>query len=301
MDKEEINRIKQYYSITEEEFKEMYKKIRMLTFQEDKPNLKEKPIAIFTGGQPGAGKGALIIQTKKEFEINHKSLLIFDLDRYRAFYKNAIEIALKYPELYAEITGKVAGKIMEMLSEEAIEKGYNFILEGTMGKSVFTLDVLQKKRTDYDIVAKLMAVSKEESLLSIVERYIEMKKDMGIGRMTKFENHNSKYENFPNVVKTLETRDVEVEVYERSHDVLVPKLIYKTSGKNKRYASVAEAIATGRKHSYDQCFNTMEERVQNIQKDLQEFGEIGKYRKEIDELMDMVERNCKIEKEEERC
>ena len=114
-----------------------------------------------------------------------------------------------------------------------------------MGKSVYTLDLLQKYKVDYDIVARLLAVSREESLLSIFERYIEMKKAMGIGRMTIIESHNKKYNNFLNIEGTLERRGVEV--FERSEDIVNPNMTYKTSGKNGRYNSVVEALIRGRK------------------------------------------------------
>ncbi len=175
----------------------------------------------------------------------NKDLIVFDLDMYRGLYKKSFEIARRYPDLYSEITGKSAGKIMERLSAEVIENGYNFILEGTMGKSVYTLDLLQKYKVDYDIVARLLAVSREESLLSIFERYIEMKKAMGIGRMTTIESHNKKYNNFLNIAGTLERRGVEV--FERSKDIVNPNMTYKTSGKNGRYNSVVEALIRGRK------------------------------------------------------
>ena len=168
MNKDEIEQIKRYYSITNEEFKEMYLQARKVTFANYTPT-HGRPIAIFTGGQPGAGKSGIVLKTKKEFLEMNKNLIVFDLDMYRGLYKKSFEIARRYPDLYSEITGKSAGKIMERLSAEAIENGYNFILEGTMGKSVYTLDLLQKYKVDYDIVARLLAVSREESLLSIFD------------------------------------------------------------------------------------------------------------------------------------
>ena len=114
-------------------------------------------------------------------------------------------------------------------------------------ENLFIHYLLQKYKVDYDIVARLLAVSREESLLSIFERYIEMKKAMGIGRMTTIESHNKKYNNFLNIAGTLERRGVEVEVFERSEDIVNPNMTYKTSGKNSRYNSVVEALIRGRK------------------------------------------------------
>ena len=300
MNKEQVEEIKQSYAITEEEFQKMYEEIKTITFENHEPNKDGNPTAIFTGGQPGAGKSSIILKTKQEFVKQNKDLIVFDLDIYRGFYKNSIEIAKKYPELYSEITGKASGRVMEMLSEEAIKKGYDFILEGTMGKSVYTLDVLKKYRDDYNIIARLMAVSKEESLLSIFERYIEMKKNMGIGRLTQIESHNKKYSNFTNVATTLETRGVEVEVHERSEDISNPKLIYKTSNKNNTYSSVLEAIIMGRSNSHKQCMLTAGKRLESIKKDLIQLSEQDKYIVEINKLTEIIEELVKKEGEEER-
>lgn len=202
-------------------------------------------------------------------------IIAFDLDSFRCFHKYATVLAKNHPELYAEITGKAAGKVMERLSEKAIREGYNFILEGTMGKSTYTLDVLKESGADFDIIARLMAVSKEESLLSIFERYIEMRKSMGIGRLTTVESHNNKYENFPRVASTLEGRNVEVEIFERSRnpqDISNLIMIYKTTG-NSRYSSTQEALTRGRQNSRRLCMINAEKRLNEIRKEILSFGE----------------------------
>lgn len=297
MNKEEIEKIKQYYAITKEDFLKMCMQAREDTFKNHFPN-QGKPTAIFIGGQPGAGKSALVIKTKKEFLETQKDIIIFDLDMYRGLYKNSVEIAKKYPNLYSEITGKVAGRILEKMSTEAIQNGYNFIIEGTMGKPVYTLDVLQKSSREYNIIVKTLAVSKEESLLSIHERYIEMKKSMGIGRMTKIENHNSKYDNFTNVVDSIECSGIEVEVYERSNGIEDPKMIYKTSSKNNIYSCANEAIIKGRQNSSRICKNNSSQRLESIKEDIKNFGEEEKYKEQIEKLTSIIEKT--MENKEER-
>lgn len=296
MNKYEIEQIKQYYSVTNDEFEEMYLLAKKITFANYIPT-NNKPIAIFTGGQPGVGKSGIILKTKREFLKKNDDLIVFDLDMYRGLHKKSFEIAKRYPDLYSEITGKTAGKIMERLSEEAIKNGYNFILEGTMGKSVYTLDLLQQYKADYDIVARLLAVSRIESLLSIFERYIEMKKAMGIGRLTTIESHDNKYNNFPNIAGTLETRGIEVEVYERSEYIGNPKMTYKTSSTNSIYNSVGEALIKGRNNSNRICIKNAIQRLESIKKDLQGFEEKDKYNNQIETLSKVIEQE--IEKNEE--
>lgn len=293
MDKQEVERIKQQYAITEEEFTKMYLQAKSITFANCMP-AQSKPIAIFIGGQPGAGKSGLILKTSKEFLERNQDLIVFDLDMYRGLYKSSLEIAKKYPDLYSEITGKAAGRIMEMLSTEAIQNGYNFVLEGTMGGQIYTLDVLQSYRSDYQILARLLAVSREESLLSIFERYIEMKKSMGIGRMTTIESHEKKYHNFLNVAETLERRGVEVEVYERSVEVANPKRTYKTSKADSTYSSVKEAIIMGRNNSQRICMKTIASRIESIKNDLKEIGEEKKFERQTEALDSLIKKEEKV-------
>ena len=136
MDLSDVIKIKQKYALTQEELEEMYLKVHLLTFQGVEA-ASDKPIAIVIGGQPGAGKSGLVIKSKNEFNIMKKEAILLDLDLYRGLYKNSIEIAKNYPTLYTEITNIASGKIMEKISETVIKEGYNFIFEGTMGKSIY--------------------------------------------------------------------------------------------------------------------------------------------------------------------
>lgn len=256
--------IKTMYTPTPEEFEEMYENIKRTTLLNvNKP--KGKPVAIFTGGQPGAGKTGLILKSKRDYE----NLVLLDLDNYRGFYKKASEVAKKYPELYQEITNKYSSKILERLSNDVIDGGYNFILEGTMGKSVYTLDVLQEKKADYDIVARVLAVSKEESLYSAFERYLEMKKSIGIGRWTTIKSHNERYGNLINVASSLESRGVRVEVYERSDEIENPTLLYMSNNNCSRCYSVKDAMLTGRKRSYEKWKKTARQRIESINDEME--------------------------------
>ena len=124
MNKEDI--IKKY-NVTENDMLDMLLKAESLSFDNHLPNA-EVPIAIFTGGQPGAGKSSLVFKTEKEFKEQGKDIIIFDLDLYRNLYTKSSEISKKYPGMFQEITNKYSGKIMEKLSEKAINENYNFII-----------------------------------------------------------------------------------------------------------------------------------------------------------------------------
>lgn len=296
MNSQEIELIKDKFAITEEDFELMYRQAEILTFTGVRPAIG-KPVAIFTGGQPGAGKTGIVLMTKQEYERKGFDIISFDLDSYRPFYKNAGIIARDYPSLYADITGKYAGKIMERLSEKAINEGYNFILEGTMGKSTYTLDLLKEKGIEFEIIARLMATSREESLLSIFERYIEMRKSMGVGRLTTVSSHNSKYDNFPSIASKLESKGVEVEVYERSttiEDIAKPIMIYKTSSKTNAHLSVERALQAGRNNSQKICLKNAMERLESLKKDIESYKDDEELLVEFKKIEAIIKRELEV-------
>ncbi|MBQ8299622.1 MAG: zeta toxin family protein [Clostridia bacterium] len=298
MSPEEIKEIQTRFSITDEEFENMYKQAELLTFTGVKPS-SDRPTAILTGGQPGAGKTGIIMKTKQEFKQNGADIIVFDLDSYRPFYKDASVIASNYPELYAGITGKAAGKVMERLSEKAIREGYSFVMEGTMGKSTYTLDMLQDMNADFNIVTRLMAVSREESLLSIFERYLEMRKSLGFGRLTTVDSHNDKFDNFTNTALGLEQRGVKVEIYERSNDpsnIGDVRKTYETFGANNVYRTVREALEKGRLDSRRKCLANADKRLTSIRDEVREFSSDDGFNLEFQKLEEIIKREIELEK-----
>ena len=95
-------------------------------------------------------------------------------------------------------------------------------------------------------------------------------------------------------------RGVEVEVFERSEDIVNPNMTYKTSGKNSRYNSVVEALIRGRNNSSRICMNNAIQRLESIKSDLQEFGEEDKYMGQIEILTKIIEQEMEEKKEAER-
>ena len=262
--------LKEKWALTEEEFNKMYNQVEEITFREIIPN-KDKPTAIVIGGQPGAGKSSLVLKSNLEFYLNGNDMVILDMDIYRSLYKNSFYIARNFPDYYEKITGTVTGKIMEKLSKKVIEEGYNFIFEGTMGKSIYTIELLQKSSKKFNVIARIMAVSREESLLSIYERYLEMRKKSGVGRLVNINEHDERYTNLLNIAGSLEEKGIEVEVYERSEDITNPLLIYKTSWSNNTYDSVELAIHKGREKSKIICIENAEARLEAINNEISSY------------------------------
>lgn len=272
------------YKISEFELNSIISKMKSIILDTYEKS-DEIPVAIFTGGQPGAGKSAIVSKSKIDLAKDNKDAIVFDLDSYRGLFSKSLEIAQNYPEYFQKLTNSYSGKIMEALSNMAIEEGFNFIMEGTMGKSVYTLDVLLASGKKYNIIARLLAVSREESILSMFERYILMEEKTGFGRLTTINDHDERYENFPKIASTLEGKGVEVEVYERTVDKTNPKLTYKSSNKTSNiYGTVVEAIEKGRITSKEKCYETYESRLEFINNKFMELNSNEGLMQELDKL-----------------
>lgn len=297
-----VEEIKKQYELSEDEFQEMYKQAKDLIIGECQPS-KTAPTAIVTGGQPGAGKIGLVLKSKKDLSDIGEDVVVIDSDIYRGIYKNSMEIAEKYPELYSEITDKATGKITKMLLAEIMEKGYNFIFEGTMGK-INIIESLKEAPVKFNIIARLIATSREESLLSVFERYILMRQNMGIGRFATIKAHDSRYESFTEIASLLEGKDIEVEVYERSESyetIGSPKLLYKTSSKDNKYKSVQEAVTEGRKRSLERCKYNIPERIKAINEDLENLNESNpEFKAEVEKLNSILLQSINKRRDEER-
>lgn len=297
-----VDEIKKKYELSEEEFQEMYKQAKELIIGNCQPS-KKTPTAIVTGGQPGAGKIGLVLKSKKDLANLGEDVVVIDSDIYRGLYKNSMEIAEKHPELYSEITDKATGRITKMLLAEMMEKGYNFIFEGTMGK-INIIESLKEAPVKFNVIARLIATSREESLLSVFERYVLMIQNMGIGRFATIKAHDSRYESFTEIAQLLESKGVEVEVYERSESyetIGEPILLYKTSSKENRYKSVIEALRGGRKISLERCKDKIPERLKAINEDLETLNEKNPgFREEVKKLNEILLENISKNRNEER-
>lgn len=267
---------------SQEESKKMYLKSKKYLLDGHKKNNK-LPTAIIIGGQQGSGKTGIVLKSIMDFKAIDKDAVVLDLDAYRGFYKNYFKLILKYPESYSKITNPCVGEIMEKLTNEVIKQKYNFIFEGTL-KSTYTLDLLLKSPIKYNIIVKVMGVSREESILSNFERYIEMKRKTGLGRLTKISEHDDRYFGLVDTIKRLKSIDVDIEVYERSKSSFLPVLIYKTSNKDNMYSDAYEALVAAREKSRIDCIKTSHIRLEKIIEDLKKIGDFEKLYSEIEQL-----------------
>ena len=264
---------KEKYEMTEEELEDMYQRVKSTLFT-GKTISPDGAIAIITGGQPGSGKSGLVIKSNCDLARRNRRPILLDVDDYRGYAKGAVQLAAEYPEYFSDITDISTGCVMRKLLEEAtLPNGYDVIFEGTLANQQIINTIRKFGGTDYRIIARLMGTCREESLLSIFERYLEKRKKVGVGRLTSIDAHDKRYDGFTRTAGELEKNGIEVEVYRRGMVPDKPLLLYRTRGKSNKYGSVLEALSAAREDSYRKMLRTAAARLQSINDEILSLGD----------------------------
>lgn len=260
---QDIEQIKKKYKLNEKEFEEMYENTRKIIFQNVKTN--KKPIAIIIGGQTGAGKGGMDVYSKKEFKKEGLDSIVIDVDVFRMLHPKAKEIITKYPTFYTEITGQETSPIAKAILEEAINKGYNFIFEGTM-RNTEILETMKKMPKNFTKIVRVIATSPKESLLTAFERNEEQINLIGYGRFTNVDVHNKSCEGVSETLKIVEKSGVpdRIQIFTRGKDIVTPELIYDSAKQNNEYQSASETLEKYRLLNEEKMKDTIEERLNEI-------------------------------------
>lgn len=257
---ETIEEIKRKYKLNKEQFNEMYQNTRKIVFENKKTY--NNPISVLIGGQTGAGKGGLDVYSKKEFKKQQLDSIVIDVDTYRMLHPKAEEIIKEYPTLYNDITAQETGPIAKKILEEAIEKGYNFIFEGTM-KNTEILDTMKKMPKKFKKIVRVIATSPKESLLTAFERNEEQVNLIGYGRFTNVETHDFSCEGVLNTLKEIEKSGVpdQIQIFTRGKDIISPKLVYDSNEEKNEYNTAYETLIEYRKKNEEIIKDSVDKRV----------------------------------------
>lgn len=263
---QDIDEIKKIYKLNEKDYEEMYQNARKMIFRNAKTY--KNPTAVIIGGQTGAGKGGIDVYSKREFKEKNMDSVVIDVDIYRMLHPKAKEIITKYPTLYTEITGQETGPIAKALLTEAIEKGYNFIFEGTM-KNTEVLETMKKMPSNYIKIVRVIATSPKESLLTAFERNEEQINLIGYGRFTNVEVHNISCDGVAETLKVIEESKVpdKIQIFTRGQDIVSPKLVYDSNKKDNEFNEAYKTLIEYRKINEKNMINTIEERLRFIMND----------------------------------
>jgi UDP-N-acetylglucosamine kinase len=259
----DIEKIKKEYKLNKDEYEEMYQNARKIVFQDAKTY--KNPIAIIVGGQTGAGKGGIDVYSKKEFKKQKLDSIVIDVDSYRMLHPRGEEIVKKYPTWYNDITAQETGPIAKALLQETIEKGYNFIFEGTM-KNTEILETMKKMPKNYNKIVRVIATSPKESLLTAFERNEEQVEAVGYGRFTNVDVHDFSYEGVAKTLKIIEESKVpdRIQIFTRGKDIVSPELVYDSNREKNEYNTAYESLIVYRKINEERMKQTITDRLNKL-------------------------------------
>lgn len=260
---------------------------------EAKPNTgsisTQKPIAVITGGQPGAGKSALIATYKSILEDKYNIRpVINNADFYRFCVPGSYRIATDFPESASRLTDPVVKMMRKNLMEESISQGQSIIIENTLGDTI-VVDRMQQSNV-HDIWLALMAVPREESLLSDFERYIKMKDACDVARLVSIEAHDKRFHALDKIAAKLEGEGIRTIVHSRGEteeDFAVPE--YDSSDKTgSKYGSVSDAMGAIRRKDFRAKVPGYSARLKTIRERMEDFGMTRDEAEELKKLEEIV-------------
>lgn len=261
-------------------------------------NNDEKPIAVITGGQPGSGKSALIDTYKNILKNNYNiDAVINNADFYRFCVPGSYKVAKDFPESASKVTDPVVKRMRKNLMEESIAQKQSIIIENTLGDTI-AFDIMQEHNT-HQIWLALMAVPREESLLSDFERYIKMKEACDVARLVSVEAHDKRYIALDKNAVDLENSGIRTLLHSRGKTENEPVILeYDSLDPKKNYRCVLEAIHEIRRRELKKGIRGYGDRLRNIRAKMEAFGMTHDEEEELKKLEAII--NMTIIKEESR-
>lgn len=263
-----------------------------------KENTK-KPIAVITGGQPGAGKTALILKYKEILKSQYNvDAVINNSDFYRFCVPGTYRLAKDFPESVCKLTDPVSRTIRVKLIETSIAQNRSFIVENTLG-DMLTIDTIRQSRV-HDIWVALMAVAREESLLSDFERYIKMKETCEVARLVSIEEHDKRYYALDKIAIQLENENIRTIVHSRGKtEEELPIVEYDSlNNSDRKYENVVDAMSTVREKNFRENVSSYNNRLRTIRNKMEYLGINPNEEKELEKLEQIVQESIQRESRE---
>jgi len=132
-------------------------------------NYREKPVAYFSAGLPGAGKSRAI----DEWEKKHKDIIIIDADNLRKYHPHYEEIQKEFGDRASEISHVDAVRWVKLLKREAFESRANYVLDSSMrNPRSAEVEISQAQANNYRVEVTMIGVNLYEALEGVYDRYI---------------------------------------------------------------------------------------------------------------------------------
>ncbi|WLS00656.1 zeta toxin family protein [Shinella sumterensis] len=134
----------------------------------------ERPRMILLGGQPGAGKTAVLIASQAELDQSGPTIRIVG-DDLRSYHPQFLSFQRQDPETASQFTQADAGRWTEKLLAAAAERQVNIVFETTMRTAENVARVIGMARTaGYEVEARAVAVNPRLSWQGNHFRFEEM-------------------------------------------------------------------------------------------------------------------------------
>lgn len=180
----------------------------------------EQPVAIFLGGQPGAGKSQLSNMSMRE--LGPDKTVTIDIDELR-------DVHPKYREWQtnpateksaADLTQPDAGAWGRELFASAIENRRNIVFDTTLGNTKAALNqITSLQDAGYRVIVRAVAVQPEVSHLGVLKRFEDGKAE-GNPRWVPPQIEKLAFDGLPKTLQAIETAQlketVQLQVFDRS-------------------------------------------------------------------------------------
>ena len=168
----EDKELKQLEVFTDKEFNKAFNEVWKDIIKDAQPN-QLAPVGIVTGGLPGSGKSAFILEAQEKL---NRNIISINGDEFRVYHPRFEKIVNLAKGDFPTYTGSFSGKMVEKVIEEAIKQRYNIIVEGTFRTADTPIKTLQSmKDNGYKTIVKIKAVNTEIAWQSTIDRFNEMK------------------------------------------------------------------------------------------------------------------------------
>lgn len=135
---------------------------------DSKLEVQKNPMAFLIGGQPGAGKAFAIERIQQQLANN---LLVINGDEFRYYHQYFQHFCRLYGDDSSKYMGAFAGKMVEKIRDQAIQQGFNILIEGTFRTIETPLNELKRfKQHGYQRQVVICTCPQQLSWQSTIER-----------------------------------------------------------------------------------------------------------------------------------
>ncbi|MEV0385648.1 zeta toxin family protein [Nonomuraea sp. NPDC050643] len=165
------------------------------------------PTMIVVGGQPGAGKSTTIRGLHEEYQ-DHGGAIRLIVDEFKDFHP-AYERLLAWNDVATNnLIQPIAKQWQAMAFEHVMAKGYNVIVEATLGDPREAGEFIRSfQERGYRVETEFVAAAGAQSRLSVLTRYLSEKVTQGAGRFVPAAAHDSRFAGSEKTVGLLESDD----------------------------------------------------------------------------------------------